>query len=126
MASMLYRTQLVKSKIGASYSSFILPLLFMDFPKEKPCPITYLQYIDYRDFNLTGEAFWKSEVGLNFQKALRRDVNILAEMIKAAPKWQKNWIWDEKFEIFYKDFYSALWQKNNNNHFQTKLPGWAK
>jgi hypothetical protein len=83
--TMKYQQQLYKIDVDGTPPTLIWPLLLR---KLNPVPtmIEKIQYLDYSDFNVIGEPFFKSELFLKFQQKLSNDVNLIAHIINNAPE----------------------------------------
>jgi hypothetical protein len=81
----------------------LLKLTPLTKPKSLICSIMYrevspipdiaegITYMNYTDFNLVGDAFFKTEKYLGFQQKLQKDIKIIGEIIKNAPALNPVW-----------------------------------
>jgi TIR domain len=50
-----------------------------------------LSYLDYTEFNLVGDAFFKTEKYLKMQEKMKSDIKTIAEIISKAPPLKPDW-----------------------------------
>jgi hypothetical protein len=82
--SMRYQQE-VNIKNGFTLPQTLLwPVLYR---KVEPLPdaVSKLTYLDYSEFNVVGEAFFKNEMSLRFQQKLQEDITSISEIILNAP-----------------------------------------
>lgn len=56
-----------------------------------PAAIKNINYLDYSEYNVVGEAFFKSEKFIKFQEQLQTEIKSIAEIILAAPDYNPYW-----------------------------------
>jgi hypothetical protein len=63
------------------------------YRKVDPLPpaIQNITYLDYSDYNVVGEAFFKSEKFIKFQEKLQGDIKSIADIIISAPPYNAYW-----------------------------------
>lgn len=88
--TMKHRQEQLKLGATTKPKSLIWPLLYRDL-ESIPDIAAGLTYMDYTDFNLVGDAFFKTEKYLDFQTKLQDDIKAIAAMIKSAPPFMPAW-----------------------------------
>ena len=73
-------------KLGASTvpRTLIWPIVYRDIDP-LPDMVKNINYLDYSDFNVVGEAFFKSEKSLKFQEKLQEDICSIVDIINNVP-----------------------------------------
>lgn len=59
--------------------------------KPLPAAVQNISFLDYSDYNVVGEAFFKSKKFLKLQKQLESDITSIAHIIDNAPDYDENW-----------------------------------
>lgn len=88
--TMKYRQEVLRLGPLTKPKSLIWPVLYREV---NPIPqiAAGLHYVDYTDFNVVGDAFFKTEMYLNFQDKMQDDIKTVADMINNAPPFNAQW-----------------------------------
>lgn len=82
--TMQYKQEFYKLNAGTMPLTLIWPILYRDI-EPMPDIIKHINYLDYSNFNVVGEAFSRSEKYLQLQEKLQDDIASLVEIINNAP-----------------------------------------
>ena len=85
-----YRQQKLNLRAGSTPPSLMWLIAVQEFENIPPI-IHTIQYANYIKYNVVGDAFFRSDDFLNFQKQLRNDVKAAYDIIRNAPPWQQEW-----------------------------------
>lgn len=82
--TMKYRQETLKLGPLTKPKSLIWPVLYREI-NPMPDIAAGLQYVDYRDFNVVGDAFFRTEMYLEFQEKMQDDIKTVVDIIKNVP-----------------------------------------
>ena len=88
--TMKHREESFKLNEQTTPKSLIWPVLYREIDPLPPI-IKNITYLDYRDYNVIGEAFFKTDKFLKFQKDLQRDIKIISGIIMNIPPFNPHW-----------------------------------
>lgn len=82
--TMKYRQELLQLDAHTVPQTLIWPILYREI---SPMPelIKKMTYLDYSEFNVVGEAFFKTQKFLDFQEKLQNNINTIADIILHVP-----------------------------------------
>ena len=82
--TMKYMQEYYHLNAGTTPRTLIWPILYREIA---PLPelASQISYLDYSEFNVVGEAFFKSDKFLKFQEKLQKDILSIVDIINHAP-----------------------------------------
>lgn len=83
--TMKYQQELYQIAPGGTPPTLIFPLLLRKLIDPIPSMVQNIHYLDYCEFNVIGDPFFKSDLYLKFQRKLSEDVSKIADIINNAP-----------------------------------------
>lgn len=83
--TMQYKQEIHKIGAATVPRTLIWPIVYRDID---PLPdlVKNINYLDYSDFNVVGEAFFKSEKSIRFQEKLQEDICSIVDIINNVPE----------------------------------------
>lgn len=84
--TMKYQQQLYNISTDGKPSTLIWPIVYRKLANPLPPIINNINYLDYSDFNVVGDAFFKTELYIKFQFKLQNDIQSIADIIINAPE----------------------------------------
>lgn len=88
--TMKHRQEQVNTDPAAQPKSLIWPILYREVDP-MPSLIKNIHYLDYSEFNLVGEAFFKTEKFIKFQERLQLDIKTIGTMVLNPPALNPEW-----------------------------------
>ncbi len=88
--TMKHRQERFKLDSFTTPKALIWPVLYREV-EPLPAIMKNLSYLDYSEFNLVGEAFFKTEKYLKLQEKLQDDIKTIAAIISKAPELTPEW-----------------------------------
>ncbi len=88
--TMKYREQYMNLSADTIPQTLIWPVLYREITP-MPDLVSKITYLDYSDFNVVGEAFFRTEKFLAFQEKLQSDINTISNIIVNVPPLSAEW-----------------------------------
>jgi hypothetical protein len=101
------RQQKLNLRVGTVPPSLMWLVAIQEFENIPPI-IHTIQYADYSKYNVIGDAFFRAEEYLTFQRDLRKDVKTVCNIVKNAPPWQNEWdteTWQSEIKSIIEEYY---------------------
>ena len=103
-----YRQQRLDLKAGSVPPSLMWLIAIQEFENVPPI-IHTVQFANYIKYNVVGDAFFRSNEFLDFQRECRNDVKTVANIIRNAPPWQEEWdtqAWKDEIKRSIDEYFS--------------------
>jgi len=104
-----YRQQRLNLRAGSTPPSLMWLIAIQEFENVPPILHT-IEYANYAKYNLVGDAFFKRDEFIDFQKDLQKDVRTVANIIRYAPAWQEEWdtqAWKDEIKKVIDDYFAT-------------------
>jgi len=87
---MRYKQEYYKLNEMTTPKTLVWPIMYR---KVTPVPaaVQNISYLDYSSYNLVGDAFFKSEKFIEFQKQLQNQIQTIVDIITHAPDYDLYW-----------------------------------